>query len=417
LTGVAIDAAAAVSSARAEVGMAALTHLRILDLTQFEAGTACTELLGFLGAQVVKVEPPRGEPGRHAFGVKPAKDSLYFVVLNANKRSVTLNLQSQEGRALFLRLVPQFDVLVENFAYGVMERLGLDYATLSQLHPGLIYATIKGFGTYGPYHEYKCFDTIAQAAGGALSVTGFPDSPPCSPGPTLGDTGTGVHAAVGILAAYIQRQQTGRGQRVEVAMQDAVVNFMRVRMLGQYIANVAVPRLGNTVAQMVPIDLYPSDPGGPNDFVYIFLTTLEMWNAVLRTIDRSDLIGDPRYTELAARNQHRDEVFAMISAWTRARSKWDAMHALAGSGVPCSAVFDTNDVVNDPHLQERGMIVDVEHPQHGTVRMPGCPVQLSDSPREIRPAPLLGDATAEVLHELLGISADEIVQLRARQIV
>jgi len=397
--------------------MQALSGLRVLDLTQFESGTSCTELLGFLGAEIIKVEPPqRGEPGRSVFGVRPGKDSFYFVVLNANKRSVTLNLRSAEGIALFKQLLPHFDIVVENFAFGVMERMGLGYDTLQALHPPLIYATIKGFGTYGPYAEYKCFDTIAQAAGGALSVTGFPDSPPCSPGPTLGDTGTGVHAAVGILAAVIQRHQTGRGQKVEVAMQDAVVNFMRVRMLGQYIANAAVPRMGNSVPLLVPIDLYPCAPGGANDYVYIFLMTRDMWEALLRCIGRDDLIGDPRYTEVAQRNQHRDAVYEMIAEWTRAQDKFTAMHALAKAGVPCSAVFDTNDVVNDSHLQQRGMIVDVAHPQ-GNLTMPGCPLQLSESPVEIRPAPLLGEATEEVFERCLGLSPSDVAALRGRGIV
>ena len=398
--------------------MQALSGLRVLDLTQFEAGTACTELLAFLGAEVIKIEPPEhGEPGRSSFGVRPGKDSVYFLVLNANKRSVTLNLRAPEGVAVFKRLVPHFDILVENFAFGVMDRLGLDYNTLRELHPPLIYATIKGFGTYGPYAAYKCFDTIAQAAGGALSVTGFPDSPPCSPGPTLGDTGTGVHAAVGILAAVVQRQRTGAGQKVEVAMQDAVVNFMRVRMLSQYLTNQPVARAGNSVPQLVPIDLYPCAPGGPNDYVYIFLTTRDMWEALLRCIGRADLIGDARYTEIAERNKHRTAIVEMISAWTQARDKWEVMHTLARAGVPCSAVFDTADVINDAHLRERGMIVDVAHPRSGLMRMPGNPLQLSASPTEVRPAPLLGEATDEVLERFLGIGAAEVALLRARGIV
>ena len=398
--------------------MQALCGLRILDLTQFEAGTSCTELLAFLGAEVTKIEPPRyGEPGRSSFGVRPGKDSVYFLVLNANKRSVTLNLRSPEGLAILKRLVPHFDVLVENFASGVMERLGLDYETLRALHPPLIYATIKGFGTYGPYAGYKCFDTIAQAAGGALSVTGFPDSPPCAPGPTLGDTGTGVHAAVGVLAAVVQRYQTGVGQKVEVAMQDAVVNFMRVRMLSQYLTNTPVARMGNSVPQLVPIDLYPCAPGGPNDYVYIFLTTLEMWHALLRSIGRADLVDDPRYTEITQRNQHRDAIVGMIGEWTRPRDKWEVMHTLAKAGVPCSAVFDTNDVINDPHLRQRGMIVEVEHPRSGRMAMPGNPLQLSASPTEIRPAPLLGEATEDVLGRLLGMEQPEIAALRDQGII
>jgi formyl-CoA transferase len=398
--------------------MQALSGLRVLDLTQFEAGTACTELLAFLGAEVIKIEPPTyGEPGRSSFGVRPGKDSVYFLVLNANKRSVTLNLRVAEGVAICKRLVPHCDILVENFAFGVMDRLGLGYDTLHALHPPLIYATIKGFGTYGPYAEYKCFDTIAQAAGGALSVTGFPDSPPCAPGPTLGDTGTGVHAAVGILAAVVQRQRTGMGQKVEVAMQDAVVNFMRVRMLSQYLTNQPVARAGNSVPQLVPIDLYPCAPGGPNDYVYIFLTTLEMWNALLSSIGRADLIGDARYTELSERNKHREVIVEMIAAWTRRRDKWEVMHTLARAGVPCSAVFDTADVINDAHLRERGMIVDVEHPRSGPLRMPGNPLQLSDSPTEVRPAPLLGEATDEVLARFLGMSAAQVAVLRDNGVV
>jgi formyl-CoA transferase len=398
--------------------MQALNGLRVLDVTQFEAGTACTELLGFLGAEIIKVEPPKhGEPGRSSFGVRPGKDSFYFLVLNANKRSVTLNLRTPEGVAIFKQLVPHCDILVENFAFGVMDRLGLSYETLRALHPPLIYATIKGFGTYGPYAAYKCFDTVAQAAGGALSVTGFPDSPPCAPGPTLGDTGTGVHAAVGILAAVVQRQHTGQGQQVEVAMQDAVVNFMRVRMLGQYVTHKAVARMGNSVPQMVPIDLYPCAPGGPNDYVYIFLTTGEMWEALLRCLGRSDLIGDPRYTEPRQRNQHRDTIFQMIADWTRQRDKFEVMRTFAAAGVPCSAVFDTNDVIHDAHLRQRGMIVDVEHPEAGRLTMPGCPLQLSESPAEIRPAPLLGEATDEVLGRLLHMNPSDIDALRAKGIV
>jgi len=398
--------------------MQALEGVRVLDLTQFEAGTSCTEMLGFLGAEVIKIEAPKqGDPGRTAFGVRPGKDSFYFLVLNANKRSVTLNLRSPEGAAIFKQLVPHFDVVVENFALGVMERLGLDYDTLRALHPPLVYATIKGFGTYGPYAEYKCFDTVAQAAGGALSVTGFPDSPPCSPGPTLGDTGTGIHAVAGILAALLQRQRSGRGQKVEVAMQDAVVNFMRVRMLGQYITHTPVGRMGNSVTLLVPSDLYPCAPGGPNDYVYIFLTTPAMWDALLRCIGRDDVIGDPHYSELAQRNKRRDEVFEMIAAWTRRHDKWKAMHTLAAAGVPCSAVFDTNDVINNAHLRQRGMIVDVEHPDAGRLTMPGCPLQLSDSPVDVRPAPLLGEATQDVLGRFLGLNASDVAALRDKGVI
>lgn len=396
----------------------ALARVKVLDLTQFEAGTSCTEMLAWLGAHVVKVEPPQGgEQGRRAFAEKPGQDSVYFLLLNANKKGVTLNLKSEEGRNLFKTLVPKFDVVVENYSLGTMESLGLGYDVLRSLNPRLIYATIKGFGTYGPYSAYKSFDMIAQAAGGAMSVTGLPGSPPVKPGPTIGDTGTGLHCAIGILAAYIQRLETGEGQKVEVAMQDAIVNFTRVAMLSHYLTGKPVQRQGNRILGMAPGDIYPCAPEGPNDYVYLTASSEEMWESLLRVIGRKDLIGDERYSSPAARSKHAEEVHALVAAWIRTQDKFTAMQLIGEAGVPCGAVLDTGDLLVNEHLKQRGMIVQIDHPQRPGFTMPGCPVQLSESPTTVQPAPLLGQHNAEVYGELLGLSESHLAGLKERGVI
>jgi formyl-CoA transferase len=223
-------------------------------------------MLAWLGANVIKVEPPKmGEQGRWLLTEKPGVDSHYFMLLNANKRSITLNLKSERGQQIFIEMIKQVDILAENYSLGTLESWGLGYERLREINPRLIYLTIKGFGTYGPYSKYKSFDMIAQASGGAMALTGFPGSPPLKPGPTIGDTGTGLHAACGVLAAYIQRERTGKGQKVEVAMQDAVLNFVRVPMMGTYITHKPTPRVGNRLGAGPLGDIFKCSPGGPND--------------------------------------------------------------------------------------------------------------------------------------------------------
>ncbi|MCS6926055.1 MAG: CoA transferase [Candidatus Binatia bacterium] len=398
--------------------MKALDHIRILDLTQFEAGPSCTEILAFLGAEVIKVEPPQGgDQGRYLITEKPGLDSPYFLLLNANKKSITLNLKSDTGKALFKQLVPHFDVMVENYSPGAVEELGLGYETIARINPRIIYAQVKGFGTYGPYARYKSFDMIAQATGGAMSVTGTPATPPLKPGPTIGDTGTGIHCAVGILAALLQREKTGKGQRLEVSMQDAVVNLNRVAMLSHYLGSVPAPRMGNRVAVLAPTDLYPCAPGGPNDYAYVITTTQEMWESLIRTIGRPDVLTDPRFADQRSRNAHFDELFEIIAHWTRQRSKFEVMRTLGEAGVPCGAVLDSGDILENEHLRTRGMVTTIEHPTRGTFTMLGCAVQLSDSPVDIRPAPLLGQHTAEVLGSLLGLTPADLAGLRAEGVV
>src|SRR5437868_3182968 len=270
----------------------ALTGMRILDLTQFEAGTTCTQFLGWLGADGLKIGPPGGEQSRRNRPEVPGLDAMFFLVFNANKRSVTIDLKKPEGRALFLRMVEHADVVVENFAPGLMEKLGLAYETLRATNPKIIVARIKGFGLSGPYADYKSFDMIAQAMGGVMSVTGFPDREPIRCGAAIGDTGTGVHTAAAILAAYIQRQRTGEGQLVEVAMQEVVANFLRGRYVDHYREGKPSQRRGNDIPGGVPGGAYPCAPGGPNDHVYIYVQPMnaEMWRQVVATIGREDLL-------------------------------------------------------------------------------------------------------------------------------
>jgi formyl-CoA transferase len=397
----------------------ALTGLRILDLTQFEAGTTCTQFLGWLGADVIKIEPPGGEQSRRVRPEVPGLDAMFFLVFNANKRSVTIDLKHPDGRALFLRMVEHADVVVENFAPGLMEKLGLDYERLRATNPRIIVARIKGFGLSGPYHEYKSFDMIAQATGGVMSVTGFPDREPIRCGASIGDTGTGMHTAAAIMAACIQRQRTGQGQLVEVAMQEVVANFLRGRFVDHYREGRASERRGNTLIGGVPGGAYPCVPGGLNDYVFIYCQPVspEMWRAFATAIGREDLLSDPRCVDSKTRWQHREELDAITRAWTSVRTKQEVMAVLGKAGVPCGAILDTAEVLDDPHLNARGQITTIDHPTRGRIRLPSCPVRLSASPAVTTPPPLAGQHTTEVLAEVLGLSADEVAALARRGVV
>src|SRR5271156_15582 len=283
----------------------ALRGIRVIDMTHNQAGPACAQILGFLGADVIKLEEPTGgDAARTNMRDIPDSDSLFFLVLNANKRSLTLNLKTEDGKALFRRLIAQADVLLENFGPGALDRLGLGYDTLAQINPRLIYATIKGFGTYRPYRDYKSYEPIAQAMGGAMSITGFPDNPPTFVVPAIGDSGTGMHMAIGILAALQQRHASGRGQHVEVSMQDAVVNLIRVSLRDHQRFGAPMPRRGNQMGRGIPSTTYPCAPGGPND--YVFITAQEqMWPAFTAAIDHPELANDPRFAGEDGRWENR----------------------------------------------------------------------------------------------------------------
>jgi len=392
----------------------ALTGIRVIDMTHNQAGPACAQILAFLGADVIKLEEPKGgDVARTNMRDRTDSDSLFFLVLNANKRSLTLNLKSEEGKRLFRQVIEQSDVLLENFGPGALDRLGLGYQELSKLNPRLIYATIKGFGTYGPYSGFKSFEPIAQAMGGAMSVTGFPENPPTYLYPAIGDSGTGMHMAIGILAALQQRHQTGKGQHVEVSMQDAVVNLIRVSLRDHQRFGKPMQRQGNQLGRTVPGTTYPCAPGGPNDYVYIFAQP-QMWQAFIAAIGQPELADDPRFASSESRWENRPALDAIVEAWTRRHSKHEVMKVLGDAGVPCGATLDTGEVLADPHLRERDMIVDIDYPTRGTYQTVGCPVKLSDSLAEVTRPPLLGEHTAELLEALCGVDADGVAKLRAQ---
>ena len=396
--------------------MPPLSGIRIVDLTQVQAGPSCTQLFAFLGADVIKVEEPvSGDRTRRQQAVRDDVDSFYFIVFNANKRSLTLNLKTDRGREILLELVGQADIVVENYGPGQMERFGLDYDVLKQANPKIVYCTIKGFGTFGPNAHVKSFEHIAQAAGGAMSAQGEPGREPTFVAPGVGDSGTGLHAGIGMLAALRRRDATGEPQRVEVSMQDGIVNLMRIRMIDTFNSGRPVQRSGNRIWGE-PSMLYPCKPGGPDDYVAIVMAG-DSWDSILALANRADLIGDARFATAEARQSRLDEVEAIVSSWTRTVTKFEAMDILTDLGIPASAVQDSCEVLADPHLKARDMVLDVHDPARGDYQIIGCPIKVEGNDVEVRPPPLLGEHSEEVLSDLLGMSRDEIASLRDEGVV
>jgi formyl-CoA transferase len=400
-----------------------LEGVRVVDFTQFEAGPSCTEALAWLGAEVVKIENPlTGDPGRRQRPGQPDDDPWYFHQFNANKKSVTLNLKAPRALEIVKAMLKKADVTVENMAPGTIERLGLGYDVVKELNPGIIYCQVKGFGAGSPYEKNLAFDMIAQAAGGPTSVTGYGDRPPVKPGPSFGDTGTGMLMAISILAALRKRDRTGKGQRLQVAMQDAMIHYMRVPFSRTQLSGQAQLRGGSDRSQpggLVPSALYPCKPGGPNDYVYVFTSRAnpEHWTRLLKAIGRDDLVGDARYDTNQARSARAAEVDEIIAQWTRQHSKEEAMKIIGAAGVPAGAVFDTLELMNDPSLAERGIMQKIEHPTTGSVKMPAWPVRFDGAPPRVKPSPLLGQHNAEVLGGWLGIGSAEVEALHAEGIV
>jgi formyl-CoA transferase len=400
----------------------ALDKVRVLDLTQWEAGTSCTQMLAWLGADVIKVERPgSGEAGRRSSADRADTDSMYFQMLNANKRSITLDLKNEASRDLVRRLIEQCDVFIENFAPGVIERLGWSWDVVREINPRIIYAQIKGFAPDGPLGDLLAFDMTAQAAGGSVSVTGEENGPPLRPGITVGDTGTGLHCALGIVSALYQRQSTGRGQRIEVTMQECLINFGRITYAAQFMLGKATPRNGNqsVLAASSPSGIYACAGGGPNDYCFIYTSRQgnEHWQRLLGAIGRKDLANDPRFSSPELRYEHREEIDALMSRWCLQHDKFTVMKLLGTAGVPASAVYDTQELSSDPHLRKRGMFVTVEHPTRGEYLTPGCPIRMSDSAVEVKASPLLGAHNEEIYGALLGLAPGDLAALRKQNLI
>ncbi|MFH1005966.1 MAG: CoA transferase [Candidatus Latescibacterota bacterium] len=397
-----------------------LQGVKVLDLSQFESAPVMTQALAWYGAEVVKIEEPvKGDQSRYAASDMPGVETFHFLLLNSNKLSATLNLRDERGKEMLRQMIPKADIFVENFAPGTIERLGFSYEQVSAINPRIIYVQVKGYGTGSPYFRLLAFDMTVQAMGGAMSITGTPETPPMRSGPTFGDTGAGMHCLSGILAALYQRHFTGRGQRIDVAMQECVVNFCRLAYAHQYLLGGAVPRTGNRdwLGKMVPADAYPCTPFGPNDYCYIECDSEEHWERLLRAMDRQDLLGDPRFATVETRLAHLDEVDRVIGEWTRNYPKDEVFRILGESGVPAGAVLDTRELADDPELRRRRSFVTIKHPTRGELVIPGWPVKLSRSAAEVVRSPLLGEHNARVYREWLGLDEVQLAHLRAENVV
>lgn len=392
-----------------------LEGMLVLDMGQVYNGPYCGLLLGFMGARVLKIEPPEGDVVRRR---KRNVEPYPLVMLNSNKESVVLDLKHAKGKDLFLRLVEKADVVVENFAAGVMDRLQLGWETLRVRNPRLVYGVGTGFGLTGPYRDLPAMDLTIQAMSGIMNATGFPDRPPVKAGPAVSDFLAGVHLFSGILGALLQRERTGQGQLVEVAMLEASIMALASAVGAFMDADGGVPeRTGNRhpALAIAPYNVYPTNDG----YVAIFTASERHWHSIARVLGREDLLTDPAYASTPARAARMAEIDAMVEAWTQGQSKDAVMHALTVAHVPCAPVRTAREVVNDPHLNERGVWVDVEHPRRGKTRVPISPIRLHGSGPSVvaRPAPLLGQDTDRVLSELLGLPADELAALHTAGVI
>jgi formyl-CoA transferase len=403
----------------------ALSGVRILDMTHVQAGPAASQVLAWLGADVIKLEPPTGDVTRSQLRDVPDADSLYFTMLNCNKRSITVNMKNARGKEVFVALLNKCDVLMENFGPGVLDRLGFSWENVHRINPRLVMASVKGFGSSGPYANFKAYENIAQAMGGVMSTTGFVDGPPLVTGAQVGDSGTGMHLVVGILAALLQRQHTGQGQYVECAMMDSAMNLCRVKFrdhqrltrgsLHEYSVPTdgitEVPRAGNDSGGGQLGNTVRCKPGEPNSYLYVVVQEA-VWNALATRIGGEQLARDPRFATIGERRRNQTQMWELLNQFAAGYTKRELMAILNEIEVPCGPVMSTEDLANDEHVRLRDMYVELDHPKRGKWFNVGMPIKLSDSPPDIRRSPLLGEHTNEILSEVLGCSGAEIASLR-----
>lgn len=396
-----------------------LAGVRVLDMTQFEAGPSCTETLAWMGAEVVKLENPKGgDAGRYATSEKEGVDSFYFMQFNSGKKSITCNLKSPEGVALVKKLVRQANVFIENFAPGVVKRMGLDFESIRKENPNIIYASVKGFAEGSPYEDFLSFDMIGQSAGGVLSITGEPDGQPCKPGVTLADTGTGMLMSVTILGALYRQQATGQGEHLQLAMQDAMTQYTRLAYAYRDLNGKAAPRAGAKLFTTgnAPTGIFPCKPGGKNDYVYIYTTRAgnHHWERLCQLLSRDDLIKDPRFSGPKERAKNEEVIDKILTEFTKQHTKREAMKLIGECGVPCGAVLDVAELYDDEDLNSRGIFQNMDHPERGEYKMPTWPVKVNGGHLSVPPSPLLGEHVDAVLSDWLDLKQEEIEILREK---
>jgi len=406
--------------------MKALEGVRILDMTHVQSGPTCTQLLAWFGADVIKIERPGvGDITRGQLRDIPDVDSLYFTMLNHNKRSVTLNPKTEQGTKIFTKLIEECDVMVENFGPGAIDRMGFPWEKIQEINPRMIYASIKGFGP-GPYDDCKVYENVAQCTGGAASTTGFLDGIPTVTGAQIGDSGTGLHLALGIVTALFQREQSGKGQRVECAMQDGIINLCRVKLrdqqrlshgpLNEYSQHgegipfgEVTPRAGNDSGGGQPGTILKCKgwETDPNAFVY-FIAQAAVWGNICGLIGKEEWKDDPDYATPAVRLNKMKAIFGTIEEWTMTLDKFDVMSQCNPLNIPVGPILSMKEISEEPSLRETGTIVEVEHPERGNYLSVGNPIKLSASPSDVIRSPLLGEHTDEILKSLVGLSGEEI---------